>query len=214
MQRKFATSVLVLVALVMGTGVLFFYWQVIRAAGTRPKAAESAAAPSLTLDAPNVTFVDPSTGPKDAPNVIVEFGDYLCPYCQSSEAAVEKLLEARTDVRFVWKHFPSPLHVGAEAAAEAAMCADRQGAFWAYHRKLFESQTLYDDVSLSLTASDLGLDVKAFTACLSSHETKPLVDRTVGEARALGIDSLPTFYVNGAAIEGAITYEDLQQILH
>ncbi len=206
-------ALFIIVTLLLGFGVLAFYWKIIRTTQgptTRDDAGKTA--PARHLEAPQVSFVDPSIGPKDAKVVIVEFGDYLCPFCRDTGLAVDKLLSQRpNDIRFVWKHDPSPLHAGAEHAAEAAMCADKQGAFWKYHRQLLERQATYDDTALSLAASDLSLEVGAFTDCLVKHDTKPLVDRTVEEGQALGIQSLPTFFINGKRHEGEMTYDELVQ---
>jgi len=204
----------ILVSLLLGLGVLAFYWKIIRTTqGPQPQDL-AAQAPTRHLDAPEITSVDPSIGPRDAKNVIVEFGDYLCPFCRDSGLAIDKLLSAHPDdVRFVWKQDPSPLHAGADHAAEAAMCADAQGAFWAYHQQLLESQDTYDDTALALAASDLHLNVGAFSDCLVKHAAKPLVDRTVEEGRALGIQGLPTFFINGTRYEGAMTYDQLEQAI-
>ena len=199
------------IALLLGSGVLVFYWKVIRTTQGQPPAAQVApAAPERHLDQPSVTVVDPSIGPRDAKVTIVEFGDYLCPYCRNSGDNIDRLLQERpNDLRFVWKNDPSPLHAGADVAAEAAMCADAQGAFWPYHRKLFASQDTFSEAALTVTANDLNLDMNAFVSCLSNHEEKPKVDRTVEEGKELGVTGLPTFYINGTRYEGEMSYDEL-----
>lgn len=205
---------LILAAIVLGVGVLAFYWKVIQTTqGPPPAVASAPAAPTRHLDQPEITFVDPSLGPKDAKNVIVEFGDYLCPACKDGSPAIDKLVQARPDVRFVWKNFPSPLHVGADIAAAAAMCADKQGAFWTYHRKLFLDQSTFDQTSLTLTAGDLDLNANAFGNCMAAGDTTALVDRTVEEGKALGIESLPTYFINGKRYEGEMSYDQLVSAL-
>lgn len=207
---RWKQHVLIAIAFLLGSGVLVFYWKVIRTTQGPPPTAVVSAAPTRHLDAPQVTYVDPFLGTKDAKNTIVEFGDYLCPFCKDGGAAIDQLLQARpNDVRFVWKNDPSPLHPGAADAAEAAMCADKQGAFWNYHRKLFESQATFDQAALLVTATDLNLDANAFADCLSNHAAKPLVDRTVEEGKALGIDALPTYFIDGKRFEGQLTYDEL-----
>ena len=124
-------------AAVLGIIVLGSYWYIAVRTPKEPQVAtqEPKIAP---IDQPFVTIVDPSTGPKDAKVTIVEFGDHACPYCKSSQASIDKLLaEHPGEVRFVWKSAPSPLHAGADTAAQAALCAGRQGMFWEYHAKLF-----------------------------------------------------------------------------
>lgn len=200
----------ILVAAILGSGVLAFYWKVIQTTqGPPPVVASAPAAPVAHLDAPSVTTADPHLGPWDAKNTVVEFGDYLCPACKDGSPAIDRLVQARPDVRYVWKNDPSPLHVGADTAAAAAMCADKQGAFWAYHRKLFLDQSTFDEASLTLTAGDLDLNATAFGNCLASGDSKALVERTVSEGQALGIQSLPTYFINGKRYEGEMTYDQL-----
>lgn len=207
-------SLLIIVAAALGTGVLAFSWNVIRATRRSAQDAAASAPAARHLDAPEVTYIDPSKGPKDAKNTIVEFGDYLCAYCQASSQAIDQLLQARpNDVRFVWKNDPSPLHPGADTAAEAAMCASRQGAFWTFHDKLFTDQQTYDQISMTVMADNLDLDTAAFGNCLSSRDARPLVERTVAEAQALGIQALPTFFINGKRYEGALSYDQLLQAI-
>jgi protein-disulfide isomerase len=201
---------LIAIAILLGTGVLVFYWKVIQTTQAHQTAAVITAAPTKHLTAPSITYVDPSLGPKEAKHTIVEFGDYLCPYCKAGGEAIDRLVNERpNDVRFVWKNDPSPLHPGADNAAEAAMCAEKQGAFWNYHRKLFESQSSFEQAALLVTATDINLDSASFGSCLSNHDAQPLVDRTVEEGRALGITALPTYFIDGTRYEGQMTYEQL-----
>jgi protein-disulfide isomerase len=207
-------ALLIAASTLIAIGVLGFYWKIIRTTQGPGAGAAAQAAPTRHLDAPQITFVDPSIGPKDAKFVIVEFGDYLCPFCRDSGQAIDQLLAKHpADVRFVWKHDPSPLHPGADRIAEAAMCAGKQGAFWTYHKRMLESQDTYNDTALALAAGDLGLDTGKFTDCLVKDETKPLIDRTVAEGQALGVTGLPTFFINGKRYEGATTYDQLEQAL-
>lgn len=207
-------ALFILASALIAVGVLVFYWKIIRTTQGPPAGADALAAPTRHLDGPQVTFVDPSMGPKGAKYVIVEFGDYLCAFCRDGGEAIDRLLAQHPgEIRFVWKNDPSPLHPGADRIAEAAMCADKQGAFWAYHKQMLESQNTYNDTALALAAGDLGLDTGKFTSCLVNDETKPLIDRTVAEGQALGIEGLPTFFINGKRYEGALTYDQLEQAL-
>jgi protein-disulfide isomerase len=192
----------------IGLVVLAFYWRVaFKPVDTG--AVASTAAP-VAIQEPFVTFVDPSRGPVDAKLTIVEFGDHACPYCKSTQEDIDLLLsEHPADVRFVWKSAPSPLHPGAETAAQAALCAGRQGKFWEFHEGLFANPGFLDESSMVILATELDLDITKFGECLSTDETLPLVERTVTEARALGLTTIPTIYVNGARYEGALTYDQL-----
>ncbi len=87
-------------------------------------------------------------------------------------------------------------------AAEAAQCANEQGKFWPFHDKLFSSENLSDDVYKQY-AQDLQLDMTKFNACLTSHTYAKAIQADSDFAVNLGINSTPTFFVNGLAIVGA-----------
>lgn len=209
MQRKL--FLIILVALVLGGAVLGIFWNVVRAtiAGNTP-AVVTNEQPQRTLEAPSITFVDQIIGPKDAEITIVEFGDYLCPHCRTAETQIRRLLaEQPKRVRFVWKDMPSPLHPDADTAAEAGLCAGKQGAFWEFHDALFENSGSYNETALTFMAGQSGLDAQAFAECLQTHAMRPFVERTIDEGLALGINALPTFFINGKRHTGALTYEEL-----
>ena len=91
-------------------------------------------------------------------------------------------------------------------AAEAAACADDQGAFWQYHETLFLNQRSpegFSDPRLKQIAEELGLDTAAFNTCLDSGEKRAEVDAEIAEGQAQGVDSTPTVFVNGVEAEWA-----------
>ena len=63
---------------------------------------------------------DHFAGNRDAPVVLVEYGDYECPYCGQAESVVrELLLSFGEDLRYVWRHLPlTDVHPTAQLAAE------------------------------------------------------------------------------------------------
>jgi protein-disulfide isomerase len=209
MRNKF--FLILLIALALGGAVLGLFWNVVRAtiSGNAPVVVKTETT-ARTLEEPNVTFIDQIFGPKDAEVTIVEFGDYLCPHCRTAELAVQRLLaEQPSRVRYVWKDMPAPLHDGADTAAEAGLCAAKQGAFWKFHDVLFNYSGSFNETSLTFEAGQNGLDTQSFAECLRTHATRPFVERTVDEGLALGIDALPTFFINGKRYVGALTYEEL-----
>src|SRR5579864_9459772 len=48
----------------------------------------------------------PQRGPKDSPVTIVEFGDLQCPACKAAQPAIEALVAAEPNARFVFQNFP------------------------------------------------------------------------------------------------------------
>jgi protein-disulfide isomerase len=158
---------------------------------------------------------DPVLGPEDAPITIIEFSDYECPYCKRwHDDSFERLIQAFPDeVRFVYRDFPlTNIHPNAAPAAEAANCAHEQGRFWDFHRKLFSTTLLNNQVYLSY-AEELGLDQAAFEECVSSRRYQDEVIADLEWAVNLGISSTPTFFINGIAIVGAQPFEVFYEVI-
>jgi len=157
---------------------------------------------------------DPQFGPEDAPITIIEYSDFECPYCrQYSEEVYPSLLEGYDgQIHYVFKNFPlTSIHDNALSAAEAAMCAQEQGAFWQMHDLLFAGelgQEFYEQY-----AAELDLDLEAFTACLDEHQTLELIQADYGYAIQLGVRSTPTFFINGIPLEGVRSYALFVQII-
>ena len=82
--------------------------------------------------------------------VIVEYGDYECPYSRQAFREIERV-EQRLggDVRFAFRHFPlTQIHPHALAAAVAAEAAAAQDRFWDMHELLFHRQRALEDDDL------------------------------------------------------------------
>ena len=154
-------------------------------------------------------------GPEDAPITIVEFGDFQCPFCRRwHEEVYEPLLAAYPGkIRVVYRHLPlTSIHPDAFPAAEAAMCAGEQDAFWQYHEKLFSSETLGSEVYTQY-ARELTLDVTAFEACMTEHRYQEAIQTDSDFAINLGISSTPTFFINGLALVGAQPLDAFKQVI-
>jgi protein-disulfide isomerase len=124
------------------------------------------------------------------------------------------LKEYEGRVRLAFKDFPLPSHDLAVAAHEAARCAGAQGRYWPYHDRLFEHQPKFEREHLIGYATDLGLDREGFTRCLDEHVQLPAVQASVAEARAIGVTSTPTFFVNGIQIVGAQPVDTFRQVIN
>lgn len=156
-----------------------------------------------------------SIGPADAPIVIVEFSDYQCPFCRRwHDEVYQDLLAAYPgQIRLVYRHLPlTSIHPDAFSAAEAALCAGEQGAYWQFHEKLFSSDALGNAVYLRY-AQDLNLNQTSFEACLNDGKYQDAVQADMDFAVNLGVRSTPTFFINGLAVVGAQPLNVFQQII-
>ncbi len=176
----------------------------------------SAAADTNTIQRVEVsTDDDPSIGPENAPVTIIEFSDFQCPYCGVWYKQVYKQLLASypTQIRLVYRDLPLPMHPEAVPAAEAAECANEQGAFWKYHDVLFEQQYGLDRAAYEHYAADLGLDATAFAACLDSHRYQAEIEADARDAGSVGISGTPSFVVNGRVLIGALPFSEFKTVI-
>jgi predicted DsbA family dithiol-disulfide isomerase len=144
---------------------------------------------------------------------IVEFSDFECPFCNQVQATLKQIMESYgNDVRLVFKHMPLEGHRNSLPAARAAYCAAEQDRFWQFHDALFASRNL-SPAGLDQIATDLGLGVPKFQACLNSEYSRTAVMKDIETAQLFHIESTPSFIVNGQLIKGALSFADFQRII-
>lgn len=126
---------------------------------------------------------------------IVEFIDFQCPYCRKLYAELQDILPAYGDkVRVVRHNAPLPFHEHAEYAARAAICAEGTGHEEAMAHALFTADSLAPPIALSL-AKGLGMEADVMALCIPSEKTTAALKTDLEEAKAAGIEGLPTFYI-------------------
>lgn len=155
-------------------------------------------------------------GNPSAKVALVEFGDYQCPACGRVNAITKRITEEYKDkILFVFRHFPLPTHPNALVAAEAVEVAGAQGKFWGMHDMIYDNQDEWSDSDKALDiffeyAKDLGLDVEKFKQDVQSNKFADKIQKDKNDGNALGVNSTPTFYLNGLRLEGVLSYEDLK----
>ena len=171
----------------------------------------------IVLDQPRTDVPIPSDtavlGPPDAPVTIIEYSDYLCPYCQSAEVVVAKVLERyKGKVKFVHRDFllgrPRSLPV-----ARGALCAGEQGKFWEYRHDLLSTQGDWSDQDLEGRAARMGLRPGDFRSCLASDRHDKTILASSEEGRKLGVSGTPTFFVNGRRMTGVRSEQQFDEII-
>lgn len=149
---------------------------------------------------------------------LVEFSDFECPACARAFADLAPVLaRAEGKVALVHRNFPlssecnpqikSAGHAHACEAASAYECAAAQGKGKEYSRMLFENQSALDRPSLVGYAARLGLDQLEFERCLSSPAAAAKVAADIAVGAAAGVESTPTFFINGRRVPGGLRPE-------
>jgi protein-disulfide isomerase len=160
---------------------------------------------------PALSAHDHIQGSPDAEIVMVEYGDYQCPYCGAAYPIVKELQKRLKDqLCFAFRNFPlANAHPHAESAAEAAEAAGAQGKFWQMHDMLYENQEALEPEDLKKYSSSLGLDLRRFTHEMSEHVYAPRVREDFRSGVRSGVNGTPSFFINGALYTGSYDVHSL-----
>lgn len=161
---------------------------------------------------------DAWAGNKDAQVAVVMFADLECPFCKRTSAEVGRLMQTYGDrVLFVFKHFPmdptcnagvkNKLHRSACVAARAAVCAQRQGRFWAFHDLAYKNQHQLGDDALRAYAVEVGVNGDPFDTCMRSTEADAVVKGDAAAGAQLDIHGTPRIFINGKLYRSGSTAE-------
>ena len=155
-------------------------------------------------------------GSPSATVTLVEFGDFQCPACAAAQPIVDRILEEyENDVLFVFRHFPLPQHKNARVAAEAAEAAGAQQKFHEMYAALYENQNEWAEAGnpteiFTTYATTIGLDTEAFKESIEKKQFAKKIEADETDALQAGVNSTPTFFVNGKKYEGALSYADFK----
>ncbi|PJC45343.1 hypothetical protein CO037_01990 [Candidatus Pacearchaeota archaeon CG_4_9_14_0_2_um_filter_30_8] len=173
------------------------------------------------------TSLYPALGPSDAKATVVEFIDFQCPFCGMASGLVPWIEQAKGQygslvdsaknakelaqqgkVRYV---VVAMSFLGQESvyAAQAGLCANKQGKFFEMEDLIYSAQTQGENTGkfnkdkLEIIAKDIkGLDQTKFKNCLENDETLGDVQKIASTASQFA-QGTPTFYVNGQKVSAS-----------
>lgn len=173
---------------------------------------------------------DAILGNVSAPVTMIEYGDYQCPFCgteffaQTEPLIVQNYVDTGK-VRFVFRDFAF-LGPESDVAANAAQCAEDQNELWPYHDALYtakvaddakggsEDDNFFTTTELIKLGTQVGIpNMATFTSCVNNNSDASIVAQEKTDATAAGVNSTPTFYINGTQVLGAQPYAQFQQVL-
>ncbi len=160
-------------------------------------------------------FDDPATpvgGNPQGNATIVEFFDYRCPYCKQVEPSLEALLKQDPKLRLVYKEFPilGPVSV---TAAHAALAAQRQGKYDAFHAAMMAARGNITDETVYQVAASVGLDVARLKHDMAAPEIAQQLKANLGLAELLDVHGTPAFIVGDKVVPGAIDLAQLKTMV-
>lgn len=159
-------------------------------------------------------------GPPDAPSLVTVFKNYGCTFSQEFHHSLRQLRDrypqhlAVSVILLDGARAPhdvySPVALGAECAAE-------QNRFMEYHNAAFEAENrhlLNRREGASTLAQAVGIDdLEAFDRCVWSRRLQGRLGDAEQRAKELGVEGVPTWFLNGERYHGAVALEDLELLI-
>ena len=150
------------------------------------------------------------TGKNAKKVTLVEYGDFQCPACGAYFPVLKQVKEKyANDIQFQFRNFPlSQIHQNARASSRAAEAASKQGKFWEMHDLLYEQQSSWESSSDATSifegyAQQIGLNITQYKTDFSSTEVNATINADYAEGTKLGVNSTPTFFLQGEKITEA-----------
>jgi protein-disulfide isomerase len=139
--------------------------------------------------------------------VLVEFFDYACPYCKSSNPHVDQLLKEDKGLRVVYRELPI-LGPESVAAARLSLAASKAGRFHQFYDALFAAgRPGPETIAIATRAAGLTTPVQP------SPEAEAELKRNFQLAGALGATGTPLFVVGDRVMNSAVGYAALKKAI-
>jgi protein-disulfide isomerase len=154
-------------------------------------------------------------GSEKAPVTIIEYASMTCPHCahfsQETFPELQKRYIDTGKVRFIFREFP--LDALAAAGFMLARCAGKD-KFMPIVETLFSKQSdwvVQQPIEpLKAIAKQFGFTEDSFNQCLANQKVLDGIQAVRDRAsQKLGVNSTPTFFVNGKRIQGDVSIDDM-----
>ncbi len=176
-----------------------------------PLAGASAAQSTDTLPG------DMAMGRADAPVTVVEYASVTCGHCANWHASVYPEFKRRFidtgRVRFVFRELPTSPQPVAMAGFLMARCAGPDRYFDVIDDLMDEQRAILGNPRQQLIAIGArhGLSEAQFNACVTDEAEISALQMRVDAALDRGVNSTPTFYVNGTRVgSGSVSLQTLE----
>ena len=136
----------------------------------------------------------PMAGNTQGKVTVVEFFDYQCPHCKAMTPIMDGIVLANKNVRVIYKEMPI-FGPESEFASRAALAANKQGKYLAFHRALMKTEGRLSNQQVLDIAKSVGLDSNKMQAVMNSAEISKELKDTAQLAQQLGLPGTPAFVV-------------------
>jgi protein-disulfide isomerase len=145
---------------------------------------------------------------------VVEFFDYRCGYCKQVFPAIQELLKTDGGVRYVFKEYPV-LGPDSVVASRAAMAVWKMNPsqYLPFHSALMSSRGQLSEARIFEIATGLGIDGTKLKAAMADPQVDEALKTNFELGQAIGVQGTPAFIIGGKLAPGAISLEQMRQMI-
>lgn len=166
--------------------------------------------------------IDQVLGKPDAPLTIIEYASTTCPHCATFHKTTMPKLKAEWidtgKAKLIFRDFPTSPKSLSVGASMIAHCAgpDRYfgllGLIMDQQEKWMNAQDKLGELKRLAKLAGMGED--KVDACLKRQDLADAIDARAKEGyEKLGVDSTPSFFVDGKIMVGAQSFDELDKAL-
>lgn len=165
----------------------------------------------------------PVAGNPNGPITLIAFLDYQCVHCRDMAPILEKLVDANSNLRVVFKEFPI---FGPDSvfAAKAAIAAAKQGKYFEFHNALMTSKNPLTNAQVLIIAKNVGLNINQLKKDMKNKAMEDELQNNYALAKKLNLIGTPAFIVTKTDVTsgtdatvkffpGATTQDNLQNMI-
>ena len=173
-----------------------------------------------TTDKANTSLIpifpeDPTQGTSNASTTIIIFEDLACEGCKYQNSLLSQLE----------KKFPGKIKIvtkllsvttfpyNTEKAHDSAYCASQQYKFATFRDEAFANNTKLSPTVVDTLVKTVIPDMGKFTTCMQSEAPATYRNKNENIARSVGIQEVPTIFVNQKQVQPASSLELWENIL-
>jgi protein-disulfide isomerase len=161
---------------------------------------------------------DMSMGPETAKVTIVEYASASCPHCatfyKTTFPDLKKEYIDTGKIRFIFREFPH--NQPALAAFMLARCAPKEKYFPLIDMFFLQQDSWLETPleGLQKIAQLAGFTKESFDACLKNEAVaKGIIAVRNAAEKEFGVDSIPTFFINGELVKDKTSIEDFRKAI-
>ena len=155
---------------------------------------------------------NPGIFQKNADVTIYEFFDYNCGYCKSVVKTIMETISEDKRINVVFVEFPI-LSQESYTAAVAALASQKQNLYNKFHLSLMKIRGKVDNEKVFKTANEIGLDIQKLKIDMNNSDIAKRLNQNREIAKILNLNGTPAFIIGDVIYPGALTKENLKEII-